>query len=114
MANGFCGALADYVAQNHERQKETLSRYRISLDLFGASALGEAGSIHSDLSATIFKRLYENGTLKLEQTVQFFDEEKGAFLNGRQVTGRCPIQGCKSETAYADECSLDINIIPPN
>ena len=106
VANGFCGALADYVAQNHERQKETLSRYRISLDLFGASALGEAGSIHSDLSATIFKRLYENGTLKLEQTVQFFDEEKGAFLNGRQVTGRCPIQGCKSETAYADECSL--------
>ena len=54
VANGFCGALADYVAQNHERQKETLSRYRISLDLFGASALGEAGSIHSDLSATIF------------------------------------------------------------
>ena len=41
VANGFCGALADYVAQNHERQKETLSRYRISLDLFGASA--EAG-----------------------------------------------------------------------
>ena len=39
VANGFCGALADYVAQNHERQKETLSRYRISLDLFGACLL---------------------------------------------------------------------------
>jgi methionyl-tRNA synthetase len=22
------------------------------------------------------------------------------------VTGRCPIQGCKSEIAYADDCSL--------
>lgn len=28
------------------------------------------------------------------------------FLNGRQVHGRCPVQGCKAEDAYADECSL--------
>ena len=27
-------------------------------------------------------------------------------INGRQVIGRCPIQGCKSEKAYADECDL--------
>jgi len=38
--------------------------------------------------------------------MQFYDAEKAAFLNGRQVRGRCPIQGCKSENAYADECSL--------
>jgi len=28
------------------------------------------------------------------------------FLNGRQVVGRCPVPGCKSEKAYADECAL--------
>ena len=32
------------------------------------------------------------------------------FLNGRQVTGRCPIPGCASERAYADECSLGLGI----
>lgn len=106
LANGFHGDIAEYVSQNHEKQKKTLSLYQISLDLFGASALGEAAKIHSAVSAGIFRRLYENGTLKLERTIQFYDADKGVFLNGRQVTGRCPIQGCKSETAYADECAL--------
>ena len=38
--------------------------------------------------------------------MQFYDTEKDVYLNGRQVRGRCPIEGCKSENAYADECSL--------
>lgn len=105
-ADGFTGSLVDYVEMNHQDQKQTLENYEVSPNLFGASALGEAGKIHSELSKDIFLRLYENKKLKLEQTLQFFDEEKGVFLNGRQVTGRCPIQGCKSEIAYADECSL--------
>lgn len=104
--NGFCGSLTDFVSQNHERQKETLERYQISLDIYAGSALGEAGEIHSALSAEIFTCLYNNGVLKREQTMQFYDAEKGVYLNGRQVKGRCPIQGCKSENAYADECSL--------
>ena len=54
----------------------------------------------------MFNTLKQKGYLKLEKTKQFYDEKLGTFLNGRQVVGRCPIQGCKSETAYADECSL--------
>lgn len=34
------------------------------------------------------------------------------FLNGRQVQGRCPVAGCKSEAAYADECSLGHSYAP--
>lgn len=34
------------------------------------------------------------------------------FLNGRQVVGRCPVVGCKSENAYADECSLGHSYAP--
>jgi len=105
-AEGFPGSLLDYVKKNHLDQKQTLAKFQILPDLFGASALGEAGKIHADLSEKVFNRLHENGVLRLEETLQFFDEEKGVFLNGRQVTGRCPIQGCKSEVAYADECAL--------
>ncbi len=105
-SNGFNGTIEDYVAGNHDNQAKTLSDYQISLNLFGASALGEGGRIHTVLSAEIFNQLYKEKKLKLESTLQFFDEEKQVFLNGRQVTGRCPIQGCKSEIAYADECSL--------
>ncbi len=106
VSDGFLGTITDYVTQNHLNQKETLSKYQISLDLFGASALNEAGKIHSALSTSLFTRLYERESLKLEQTFQFYDDDKNVFLNGRQVHGQCPIQGCKSEIAYADECSL--------
>lgn len=106
VAEGFIGNLTDFVSRNHEIHKEILERYKISLDIYAGSALGEAGKIHAALSAEIFEKLYINGFLKLERTMQFFDVEKGVYLNGRQVKGHCPIQGCKSESAYADECSL--------
>ena len=38
--------------------------------------------------------------------LQFYDEDKKTFLNGRQVIGKCPIAGCNSDKAYAEECSL--------
>ena len=104
--DGFAGSLEDFVERNHQKQKSTLLSYQISPNLYGASALGEAGRIHDGVSADIFMGLYNKGALKLEETIQFYDSEKGVFLNGRQVTGQCPIQGCKSEKAYADECSL--------
>ncbi len=104
--DGFDGTIRDYLAANHARQKETLDAYGISLDIFAASALGEAGETHRRLSEEIFRRLYDGGYLRLEEVQQFYDEESGKYLNGRQVTGRCPIAGCRSESAYADECSL--------
>lgn len=64
------------------------------------------GETHRRLSEEIFRRLYDGGYLRLEEVQQFYDEESGKYLNGRQVTGRCPIAGCRSESAYADECSL--------
>lgn len=103
---GFSGNISEYVRKNHLAQKKTLENYQVSLDLFAGSALDEAAKIHEALSVDIFNKLKENGALKLEETVQFYDENKQMFLNGRQVVGRCPIQGCKSEIAYADECAL--------
>lgn len=109
---GYEGSLEDYVRSNHEKQKETLSNYGISLDFFGASALGEAGKIHKRVSAEVFRKLYENGYMKKMSAPQFYDEEKKMFLNGRQVIGKCPIPGCCSDKAYADECSLGHQFLP--
>ena len=44
--------------------------------------------------------------------MQFYDEEKQTFLNGRQVIGKCPIEGCQGEHAYADECDLGHQFMP--
>lgn len=109
---GYKGTLEDYVRINHENQKKTLENYGISLDFFGASALGEAGLIHKQVSAKVFHSLYQNGYIKKMSMPQFYDEEKKMFLNGRQVTGKCPIPGCTSEKAYADECSLGHQFLP--
>ena len=102
----FAGSIQDFVQENHAKQKEVLDAYGISLNLYAASALGEAGRIHAQASAEVFEKLYAGGFLMLMETKQFYDVEQEVFLNGRQVTGRCPIQGCKSESAYADECGL--------
>jgi len=104
--DGFLGTLEDFVELNHISQKNTLAAYDISLNLYAASCLGVAGDIHKELSHEIFNSLYDNGYLKTEEILQFFDEETQTFLNGRQVKGRCPVVGCRSESAYADECEL--------
>ena len=51
---GFVGTIEDYVRRNHEKQEQTLKDYEISLDLFAASALDEAGRVHDQVSAELF------------------------------------------------------------
>ncbi len=108
----YSETIKDYVRKNHNHQKETLAAYEISLSLYAASALDRAGEIHKEMSQEIFDTLYKNGFLEKLATPQFFDPDFGVFLNGRQVIGNCPIEGCASEKAYADECSLGHQYMP--
>ena len=115
---GFEGTIRDYVQRNHDAQKKTLEDYDISLDLFGASGLGDTAEWHNKVSDAFIRKLYEMGHLKKISTAQFYDEKAGMFLNGRQVVGKCPVQGCQSEKGYADECDLGhqynpVNLIDP-
>ncbi len=108
----FEGSMTDFVEQNHASQRETLEKYGVSLSLFGASGLGATGREHTKFSEEFFSRLFASGRVREMSTAQFYDEERGVFLNGRQVMGRCPIAGCRSEHAYADECSLGHQYFP--
>ncbi len=103
---GFTGTISDYVMRNHESQKRTLDDYLISLNIFEGSGLGCAAEPHKRMTDYFFHTLYDNGYLELMSTAQFYDPQAEMFLNGRQVVGRCPVQGCKSEKGYADECDL--------
>ena len=108
----FNGTILDFVQSNHDKQKKTLDEYYISPSLFAASALGASGKMHTEYSAEFFAALAKSGALIKLSTKQFYDEKYQTFLNGRQVTGRCPIDGCKSEVGYADECSLGHQYFP--
>jgi len=109
---GYEGTIEDYVTQNHESQKETLDKYEVSLDLYGASALGRSGEIHQEVSNWLFEEWHRLGLIKAYSIPQFYDAKKEVFLNGRQVMGKCPIPNCQSEHAYADECSLGHQYVP--
>ncbi len=104
--DGFNGTIKDYVSENHEIQKRTLLDYEVELNLFASSALAESANMHDLVSAELFTKLYENGSLVKESNPQFYDNKVGVFLNGRQVIGKCPFEGCASDKAYADECGL--------
>lgn len=110
----FQGSLEDFVQNNHDKQKNTLNAYGISPDFFGASGLGRSKEIHAEVTDWFISSLYKKGQLDKITTMQFFDEKAGMFLNGRQVIGKCPVEGCTSEKGYADECDLGHQYMPEN
>lgn len=110
----FQGSLEDFVRSNHEKQKNTLGSYGISPNLFAASGLDRSKEIHSEVTDWFISSLYKKGQLNKISTMQFFDEKAGVFLNGRQVVGKCPVEGCTSEKGYADECDLGHQYMPEN
>ena len=109
---GYTGTIEDYVMENHNNQEKTLKDYEISLDLFGASGLLDTKDVHQQYSNEFIENLYKNGWLDKLTTKQFYDPKYKCFLNGRQVIGKCPIENCQSEKAYADECDLGHQYMP--
>ncbi len=110
----FEGSLEDFVQSNHDKQEKTLIKYGISPNLFAASGLGRSKEIHAEVTDWFISSLHKKGQLSQITTMQFYDEEAGCFLNGRQVIGKCPVEGCTSEKGYADECDLGHQYMPEN
>lgn len=110
----FSGTLENFVQANHDKQEETLGKYGISPDLFAASGLGRSKEIHEEVTDWFISALHKKGQLNQITTMQFYDEEAECFLNGRQVIGKCPVEGCTSEKGYADECDLGHQYMPEN
>ena len=111
-AGEISGPIEGFAQKNHEFQKEILKKYQVDINLFGASSLGRAAEIHREMSDWFIQTLYNNGHIVKLTTSQFYDPDREIFLNGRQVTGRCPVAGCSSEKGYADECDLGHQYLP--
>lgn len=110
----FSGTLEEFVQRNHDKQQKTLDDYGISPNLFAASGLGRSKEIHAEVTDWFISSLHKKGQLDQITTMQFYDEKAGCFLNGRQVIGKCPVEGCTSEKGYADECDLGHQYMPEN
>ena len=104
--------ITEYVKGNHIKQKDIFEKFEVGFNLFGASALGRAGEIHKEVSDHFVTTLDKNGMVSKHSSWQFYDNKHGCLLNGRQVIGKCPIEGCQSEKGYADECDLGHQYLP--
>jgi len=105
-------SMEDYVYRFYQHQTKVLQDYDVKPSMYASSAFGESGEMHKKVSKKLFDALYEKGTLEVMTTQQFFDPIENVFLNGRQVEGKCPVDGCQSDKAYADECSLGHQYMP--
>lgn len=105
-------SIKKYVENNHLKQKEIFDKYEVNFNLFGASALGRASEIHKDTSEYFLQGLNNAGMVSIGSSYQFYDKKCKCLINGRQVVGKCPVEGCQSEHGYADECSLGHQYLP--
>jgi len=104
--NGYKGTIEDMVREKQASHLKDWRNYEIGFNRYYGSALEPAKEIHKLTSKEFFEKLYNNGHLKKMTTLQFYDTKQNTFLNGRQVIGKCPYEGCTSEKGYADECDF--------
>ena len=111
-AGEFKGTIKEFALSKRMFQKQTFEEYQIGINLYSGSCLDEAVPLHEETGAWLFNTLRKNGFLNKLSTSQFYDEKLGVLLNGRQVIGKCPIEGCQGEKGYADECDLGHQYMP--
>ena len=109
---GYTGTIEDMVTEKYNSHMRDWKAYDISFNRYYGSALHPAKEYHIKTSEEIFNKLLKNGRLKKMSTLQFYDVKHKTFLNGRQVLGKCPYDGCPSEKGYADECDLGHQYLP--
>jgi methionyl-tRNA synthetase len=98
--------IAEFIASVHARQKVTLDRYDIGLDVYSGTSQPECFAIHKQNADWFLRRLHQSGLLKKQSSRQWFDPKLGRFLPDRLVLGRCPSPKCDNADAYSDECNV--------
>lgn len=96
--------IREFVDEIHDRQKTTLDRFTIGLDVYSGTSRPECFPTHKEVSQDFLRKLHENGLLEKRVSRQWYDPKVQRFLPDRFVVGRCPNPKCDNESAYSDEC----------
>ncbi|CAG8381762.1 unnamed protein product [Penicillium salamii] len=97
----------DLCAKYNKIHQEVYEWFNIGFDHFGRTPTQK----HTDISQSIFKRLYENGYLGEQTAEQPFCEKHGSFLADRYVEGECP--RCHYDDARGDQCDKCGHLLDP-
>ncbi|OFZ17933.1 MAG: methionine--tRNA ligase [Bdellovibrionales bacterium GWB1_55_8] len=96
--------IREFIDGIHAKQRVTLKRYGIDLDVYTGTSRPECFPIHKELAQDVVRKLYKNGMLEKRTSQQWFDPKLNRFLPDRYVKGRCPNPKCENKNAYSDEC----------
>ena len=97
-------SIPEHLSAIHARQKRTLDRFDISVDVYTGTSRSECFPIQAPLAQDFIRKLHKNGMLEKRTTKQWFDPKLGRFLQDRFVRGKCPNPKCENTGAYSDEC----------
>ncbi len=94
--------IREFIDSIHEKQRETLASFSISLDVYTGTSSPDCFPIHKEVAQDFLRRLFRNGMIEKKTTQQWFDPKIERFLQDRFVRGTCP--SCGNTEAYSDEC----------
>ncbi len=97
-------SIRDFVDAIHDRQKATLERFAIGLDVYSGTSRPECFPTHAAVAQDFLRKLHANGMLEKRTSRQWYDPKVERFLPDRFVVGRCPNPKCENDRAYSDEC----------
>jgi methionyl-tRNA synthetase len=98
--------IREFIDEIHAKQKATLRRYSVGVDVYTGTSRPECFPIHSQLAQDFVRRLYKNGMLEKKVTKQWYDPKLNRFLPDRYVVGKCPNPKCENLSAYSDGCEV--------
>jgi len=96
----------EFIDEIHVKQRETLKRYSLGLDVFTGTSRPECFPEHTELAQNFIRKLHKNGMLEKKTSRQWFDPKISRFLQDRLVSGKCPNPKCDNEKAYSEECEV--------
>jgi len=88
----------EVVDRYHALNKKAFEDFGISFDIYSRTS----NQVHHETASDFFKILHEKGVFMEKTSEQYYDEEAGAFLADRYITGTCP--HCGNPSAYGDQC----------
>ena len=88
----------EVVDRYHTINKKAFEDFGITFDIYSRTS----NQVHHDTASEFFRTLYDKGVFIEKTSEQYYDEEAGAFLADRYITGTCP--HCGNPSAYGDQC----------
>ncbi len=98
----------DIVNRYHEMNKQSFESFGITFDIYSRTS----NKTHYETASGFFRKLYDEGKFIEKTSEQYYDEEAGAFLADRYITGTCP--HCNNPGAYGDQCEQCGSSLSPN